>query len=431
MDAEKRRNIIMTHFPEGFLIGAASAAHQVEGNNTNSDIWALEHMKTGGYPEKSGLAADFYHTYDEDFARLEKAGLNACRFSIEWARIEPQEGVFDEKETEHYRDVIRSCRRHGMEPVVTLFHFSSPKWLISRGGWEADSTPEYFERYVRYIAEQYKDELKIVCTINEANLGALIAGYIRKMMENSDTGVSLQMGMDLEGMKNTGQTEAEKENLEVFGVPQTAVFPSPRSPHGTEVILEAHRRAVKALHEIIPGVKAGLSLSLNDLQVIPGGEEEAQKQWESIAAPFLKSVQGDDYLGVQNYTRSVYGSGGELPPAEGAELTEMNYEYYPQALANVLRRVRQEFNGDLLVTENGIATLNDKRRCDFIREALQGVRECVEEGVPVRGYIYWTMIDNYEWQSGYSQHFGLMALDRETQTHTPRESLNVLGSYLR
>ena len=129
-----------------FLIGAATAAHQVEGNNTNSDIWAMEHMVHGGYPEKSGIAADHYRTYREDIAKMAEAGLNAYRFSLEWARIEPEEGVFDAEATEHYRDVIQCCYDNGIEPVVTLHHFSSPAWLISRGGWEDEHVVGYFER---------------------------------------------------------------------------------------------------------------------------------------------------------------------------------------------------------------------------------------------------------------------------------------------
>ena len=190
---------------ERLLIGAATAAHQVEGNNTNSDIWAMEHMEYGGYPEKSGPAADHYRTYRDDIARMAEAGLNAYRFSIEWARVEPEEGVFDEAATEHYRDVIQCCRDHGIEPVVTLHHFSSPKWLIERGGWEDERVVGYFERYARYVCEQYADLLHYVCTMNEANMGVLIAIYIRQAMEErakreGEEGAALQVGVDIEAM---------------------------------------------------------------------------------------------------------------------------------------------------------------------------------------------------------------------------------------
>ena len=158
-------------FPKGFLLGASTAAHQVEGNNIHSDLWAQEHMKYTSFAEPSGDAVDHYRRYAEDIALLAGAGLNAYRFSIEWARIEPEEGRFDEAEVEHYRDVIRCCRSHGVEPVVTLHHFSSPKWLIEKGGWEAESTIDYFKRYAVYVIERLGSELSYVCTINEANMG--------------------------------------------------------------------------------------------------------------------------------------------------------------------------------------------------------------------------------------------------------------------
>ena len=183
-----------------FLIGAASAGHQVEGNNTNSDTWAQEYMETGGYKEKSLNAADHYHTYREDICKMAKAGLNAYRFSFEWARIEPEEGRFDETEMNHYLDMVHACQESNIEPVVTLLHFTCPKWLITKGGWEADTTPDYFERYVRYVCNHLQgEELHYIVTINEANMGTLIAGYLEKIQKHTN-GVGLQIGMDLEEM---------------------------------------------------------------------------------------------------------------------------------------------------------------------------------------------------------------------------------------
>ena len=162
-------------FPRGFMIGAATAAHQVEGSNIHSDYWAQEQMPHSGFSEKSGDACDHYNRYEEDIRLLADAGLNTYRFSVEWARIEPEEGRFDEKEIEHYRSVIRCCREHGVEPVVTLMHFTSPVWLIRKGGWEAETTIGYFRRYAAYVTEQLGSELRYICTINEANIGLQIA----------------------------------------------------------------------------------------------------------------------------------------------------------------------------------------------------------------------------------------------------------------
>ncbi|MBR0406873.1 MAG: glycoside hydrolase family 1 protein, partial [Clostridia bacterium] len=190
----------MARFDKDFLLGAATAAHQVEGNNTNSDNWAQEQMKHSSFAEPSGIACDHYNRYAEDIALMAKAGLNAYRFSIEWARIEPEEGVFSEKETQHYRDVIRCCKENGLEPIVTLHHFTSPVWLIRKGGWEADTTPADFARYARYIAEQYGSELHYICTINEANMGIQIAAVARQIFQQMVAAGKVQVGVNLEDL---------------------------------------------------------------------------------------------------------------------------------------------------------------------------------------------------------------------------------------
>lgn len=415
-----------------FLIGASTAAHQVEGNNANSDIWALEHMQYGGYPEKSGEAANHYQTYRDDIRRMAEAGLNAYRFSLEWARIEPEEGVFDAAATVHYRDVIECCREYGIEPIVTLHHFSSPKWLIERGGWEDERVVAYFERYVRYVCEQYGDLLQYVCTLNEANMGVLIAIYIRQAMEEralreSEEGAALQVGVDIEAMAADDEAKLE-EMRAVFGVDEPAIFVSPRTEAGIELVKRAHMRAVEVIHELVPGAKAGMTLSLRDIQAAPGGEERAQAAWAEEFGQFVPALENDDFFGVQNYTRAVFGATGELPPETGAELTEMRYEFYPQGLEHVIRRVHEAFSGQILVTENGIATTDDTRRVAYIDTAIEGVRACLSDGIDVAAYLHWSLIDNYEWQSGYGMHFGLM---ERRKGHPAKPSLAHLGSLCR
>lgn len=152
----------MKKFEKSFLLGAATAAHQVEGNNVYSDFWAQEHMKNTTFVEPSLEAVDHYNRYEEDIKHMAEAGLNAYRFSIEWARIEPEEGSFSSDEIEHYRQVIKCCRDNDIEPIVTLHHFSSPKWLISKGGWEAATTPDYFARYAKYTVERLGADLKYI-----------------------------------------------------------------------------------------------------------------------------------------------------------------------------------------------------------------------------------------------------------------------------
>ncbi len=424
-------------FKRDFLLGAATAAHQVEGNNKNSDCWAQEQMPHSSYTEPSLLACDHYNRYEEDIELMAKAGLNAFRFTIEWARIEPEEGKFDEVETEHYRRVIACLREHGIEPVVTLHHFSSPVWLIKKGGWEAESTVQYFRRYAEYAAKNLLQGVKYVCTINEANMGIQIASiserYMKIMREagaKASMEGSVQVGMNFDSMMESMRYSAE-ENAKVFGTPQPQIFVSSRTKEGDILIMRAHMAAKEAIKAVCPEAKVGLTLSLHDLQCTPGGEKYVKQAWDEEFTHYLPYIGDDDFLGVQNYTRTVYGKDGELPVPDGAEVTQMDYEYYPEGLEHVLRKVNEDFRGELLVTENGIATDKDERRAAFIDTATKGVAACIADGLPVKGYLHWSLLDNFEWQKGFAMTFGLVAVDRENgYERRPKDSLAFLGSLI-
>ena len=430
----------MQKFKSDFLPGSATAAHQVEGNNTNSDCWAMEHMSNGGYVEPSLDAVDQYNRYEEDICLMEKAGLNAYRFSIEWARIQPEDGVFDDAEMQHYMDEIACCKAHGIEPIVTLHHFSSPKWLISKGGWEAQTTPDDFEKYTRYVISHIGPEVKYICTINEANMGIQVAAVAKRIMKQmmakmqaqagaqASADGQVQMGINLDEMIKARMSAGAEENMAVFGVPKIENFTSMRTEEGDKIVMRAHCQARDAIKELFPDIKVGLTLSLHDIQVQEGGEAYAAEEWDRDFAHYLPYIKDDDFLGVQNYTRELIGPEGQLPNPEGAELTQMDYEFYPEALGNVIRKVAQDFKGDMIVTENGVAVSDDTRRVEFIRRALEGVQSCIADGLPVKGYCYWSLLDNFEWQKGYAMTFGLIAVDRSTQIRYPKESLAYLGS---
>ena len=413
------------NFPQHFLLGAATAAHQVEGNNTNSDLWAQEQCPHSTNAEPSLDACDHYHRFAQDIALMADAGLNAYRFSVEWARIEPEEGRFDEAEIAHYGAVLDCCRTHGLEPIVTLHHFSSPKWLITKGGWEAESTVEYFARYCRYVVEKLGDKMNYVCTINEANMGLQMAAMVARMMKQG--GGSLQIGVD----PTKGMAELMMEQAQAFGVsdPQEIhVFLSPKSLKGDQVIMRAHAAAREAIRAVNPKLKVGLTLSLHDIQPLPGGEDNARRIWEDEFTHYLPYLREDDFVGVQNYTRELVDESGICTVPEGCPLTQMNYEDYPAALGHVIRRVAAELSLPILVTENGIATTDDQRRIDFVREALDGVKGCIADGIDVRGYLYWSFIDNYEFAKAFTVQFGLVAMDRATKERKPKPSLSWLGA---
>ena len=424
-------------FTKGFLIGASTAAHQVEGNNIHSDYWAQEHMPHSSFTEPSGIACDHYNRFEEDIRLMAKAGLNAYRFSIEWARIEPEEGQFDESELEHYRKVIRCCKENGIEPLITLMHFTSPVWLICQGGWEAESTIEYFRRYADFIVKNLGSEIKYICTINEANMGLqlatiakrfqLMAQQAQKSAKNAEG--TVQVGMNFQKMMENMKYAAQ-ENAEIFGTPQPQIFVSSRTEQGDTLVFRAHQAAKEAIKAINPDIQVGITLSLHDLQALPGGESFAEKAWDEEFRHYLPFIQDDDFLGVQNYTRTQYGPKGQMPSPENAELTQMDYEFYPEALEHVIRSVHRDFKGNLIVTENGVATSDDTRRIEFIRRALQGVEHCLNDGIPVKGYCHWSLMDNFEWQKGYAMTFGMIAVDRTTLKRTPKESLQFLGSMI-
>ncbi|MCR5544857.1 MAG: family 1 glycosylhydrolase [Lachnospiraceae bacterium] len=435
----------MSKFEEGFLIGAATAAHQVEGNNIHSDYWAQEHMEYTSFVEPSGEAVDHYHRYEEDIKTMAEAGLSAYRFSIEWARIEPEEGKFDESEIEHYRKVIKCCKENGIEPVVTMLHFTSPKWLIEKGGWGEEETITYFANYCKYVIQQLGEELTYVCTINEANMGLQIAAIMERYKKQAQAAAqrageagkddagksvegSVQVGLNMQGMMERMQKQAE-ENIKVFGTPKPYVFVSGNTPKEDMLVIKAHLAAKKAMKEVKPDLKIGITLSCHDVQSEAGGEEAAQKEWDAEFAHYIPYIKDDDFIGVQNYTRSVYGKDGMLPAPEGAELTQMDYEFYPEALEHVIRRVNKEMpNVPIIITENGVATSDDSRRVEFIKKATDGVARCKKDGIDIKGYFYWSLLDNFEWQKGFSMTFGLISVDRTTQKRTPKESLSYLGS---
>ena len=431
------------NLPKDFMLGAATAAHQVEGNNIHSDFWAMEQLPHSSFAEPSLDAVDHYNRYKEDVLLMKHAGLNAYRFSIEWARIQPEKDTFDAAEIKHYREMLTFCRDNGIEPIVTLHHFSSPKWLISEGGWEAESTIGYFKDYTAYVARELGDVLSYVCTINEANMGLQMAAIARRYMKQmgidsgepatsaavkskQDMESSVQVGMNLESMM-AGMTETAA----AFGLndPQGVhTFLSQRSAEGDLLIMRAHEAARDAMKEICPHLRVGVTLSLHDIQALPGGEEVAAREWEEEFLHYLPYLQKDDFFGLQNYTRERMAADGIQPAPQEAELTQMKYEFYPQALEHVIRRVAQALPCPIIVTESGIATSDDTRRVAFIEQALAGVKRCIVDGLPVKGYMYWSLLDNFEWQKGFGMTFGLIAVDRSTQARRVKPSLEFLGN---
>jgi beta-glucosidase len=399
-------------FPKGFLWGAATAAHQVEGNNVNCDSWVLEHLPQTIYATPSGDACDHYHRYPADIALLAELGFTAYRFSIEWARIEPEEGEFSYAALEHYRRMLAACHEHGIQPVVTFHHFTTPRWLTRAGGWLDDKTPARFTRYCERAGRHLGDLIAAACTFNEMNLSVLLAQLLPFSIQASPF------------WHNAAAA---------FGVApdRLGLFQFVTDPKMHEIIFAAHRGAYEALHGGPGDFPVGMTLALHDFQAAPGGEAKMVSLRRELADNFLERLRDDDFVGVQTYARMLIGPDGLIPPGDDVEKNQMGEEYYPEALGGAIRHAAAVARIPILVTENGLSGTDDSRRLEYLGRALRGVAGCLEEGIDVRGYFCWSALDNFEWVSGYGPQFGIIAVDRKTQARTPKPSAHWLGAVAR
>jgi len=394
-------------FPDGFLFGAAVSAHQVEGGNVNSDWWWWEHLESTPVHEPSGDACDFYHRYREDVAMLAGIGLNAFRFSIEWARIEPAEGEFSQAALDHYRRVLQACRDSGVMPIVTFHHFTLPRWLQEAGGFASERFPALFERYCDRAAAALGELIGVACTINEPQ-GLGSSGFLL-------------------GINPPGHTD-DREGA------QKAV----------DNLLEAHRTGAAAIRSRLQ-IPVGVTLAMPDIQYEDGAQPGSSSlEVESrVIDWFLDLARTDDFVGVQTYTRFRIGPDGPRSPGldwsdvtremtETDTTTQMGYEDNPQALGAAIRRAAKACPGvPVLVTESGIATAHDERRIAYMKAALGEVQGCLADGIDVRSYLYWSWLDNFEWAFGYAPTFGLVAVDRQTFARHPKPSAAWLGEVAR
>jgi beta-glucosidase len=401
--------------PEGFLMGASTSAHQIEGNNVSSDWWALENHPGSFVTEPSGDAADSYHRWPEDMDLLCELGFDAYRFSIEWARIEPRRGLISQAALEHYRAMVRGALERGLAPVVTLHHFTSPKWFSDLGGWTAPEATELFAAYARTVADILRDGVRYVATINEPNIMALMYALKRHAAEHGWESVAPGARTAREG----GAAAVDPASLE----PDPAVV---------QALIRAHRAASGVLKTEIPHLQVGWTVANQVYQAEPGAEETTAAYAWLREDVFLEAAREDDWIGVQAYTRHRMDTNGALPPPAGAETTLTGWEIYPEALGEAVRHTAGIVGPHVpvIVTENGIATADDEQRIAYTATALTSLAEAMSDGVDVRGYLHWSALDNYEWGT-YRPTFGLIAVDRTTFARTPKESARWLGALSR
>ena len=338
-------------FPTGFLWGASTAAHQIEGGNVNSDWWQRDGGTCPGAPVESpsGDAADSYHRYPEDMALLADAGLDTYRFSIEWARIEPEEGWISRAAIDHYRRMVDTARDLGLQPMVTLHHFTNPVWFAREGGWHSDAAADRFARYAE-AALPVLDDVDLVCTINEPNMVSVLADPRGRASRRS-------------GCRRRARRHRDAGRRAPAARSRSCAAPASR-PAGRS----RPRRTSRS----------------------PGAEAVAAEYGASREDVFLDAAAGDDWVGVQAYTRTRIGPDGPLPIPDDAERTLTGWEYYPPAVGDGIRNAWERAGVPVYVTENGIATADDTRRIDYTRGALEAVRSCIADGVDVRGYLHWS-----------------------------------------
>jgi len=415
--AANATSVHAVHFPDGFLWGAATAGHQVEGGNVNADIWPLEWAPNSMFAEPSGDACDHYHRYPDDIATLAELGYNAYRFSLEWSRIEPEPGYFSRAELDHYRRMIATCLEHDVTPVVTYNHFTTPRWFAGDGGWGNDAAPDRFGRYAERATQHLGDLLSWVTTLNEPNLMAMMqqtgnvpVGGGERALADDDTETTAPVGI--------GGFDASRYRMGLVGA-------------DVERMGAVHRRGREAIKSAAGHAKVGWSLALVDYQPLPGGEQRFEQARGRGQLDWLDVSQGDDFVGVQTYSRNQIGPDGTVPAADGVPTMQTGWEVYPEALEHTVRLAAERADVPVVVTENGMATDDDEARIAYTRGALEGLARCIADGVDVRGYLHWTLLDNFEWIAGYAKTFGLIAFDHDTFVRTIKPSARWLGTIAR
>ncbi|MFT8705092.1 family 1 glycosylhydrolase [Bifidobacterium aquikefiricola] len=384
--------------PTNFLFGAATAPHQVEGNNIHSDWWAYENASDSTIAEKSAEACDSYHHWHDDMRLLANAGFNAYRFGIEWARIEPQSGTFDQEAIKHYASMVAEAHELGLAPFVTLHHFTLPLWFAQEGGWKSAHATERFLRYINAILPILQQGVAGIVTINEPNMVAIMGRVLSGDIAFSD----MEPGL----LPTPDQGIADK-------------------------LMEAHHAAVDMLHRELPGIPIGWSVANQCVQAQSGGEERAHSYSEAIEDQFILAAQHDDFIGIQSYTRTVFGAGGKKIQADASNLTSNGWEYYPQAVGCALQHTHALIGSvAMVVTENGISTHDDERRIAYTNDALVSISRLISQELPIHGYFHWSLLDNYEWGS-WAPTFGLVSVDRKSSsfTRTAKPSLTWLGRW--
>ena len=412
-DSSNRRE-----FPPDFLFGAATASHQVEGGNNWNDWWEYEQSRQ--LPFLSGNACEQYSRFENDFELAKMWGHNCHRISIEWSRIEPQSGIWNSEATDHYKSVVNALTERGLEPVVTLNHFTLPAWFLRRGGWLSNDSPAIFARFVEHVIEHLGRSVTLWLTINEPII------YVQQAYINGEW----------PPMSRQAWWSASKALCN---------------------LARAHNSAYRAIKQRANGAQVGFAHSA--MHVMPCDRHRIMDRLSSVVRDYflnrlifkLIGVNPDsakdqnkniDFVGLNYYTRCCVKFGGIRPSGILGRACKLNHhentgyqsdlglESYPMGLMAEIKRY-SKYGLPILITENGIATRDDRLRRDYLRQHLRVVADSLAAGLPVIGYLHWSLIDNFEWNHGTGPQYGLAEVDYATQERFPRESAAVFSTVCR
>ena len=416
--------MVKKSFPKNFIFGTAVASYQVEGGIYNNDWTIWENNKNSKCEEPCGEACKHYELVNEDINLLNTLGIRAFRFSIEWSRVQPEKNIYDQEAIQHYVDKTKKLIENNIEPIITFHHFTTPEWVFNEGSWANPEVVDFFNDYVDTMMKSLPKEITYFNTINEPGIFTFF-GYF-----------------------STNKFPPGIANEEIF-------------IKSSDNVINAHKEALKTIKNYNNRAKVGMTHALQEWEDNDSKELKKYIKYH-LEDKFLEASSNDDFIGLQTYTivripqslllriftplllkikfirkyilprilQIFAGRNGRID--KDTRTTKMGYEYRPQAVLYNIKRLHKLFpDKEIFITENGIATDDDNERIEFVSDVLNDLHRYIETNNKVIGYLYWSLLDNFEWDLGYQMNFGLVEIDKTTFKRKPHNSAKWFGEISR